>query len=209
MLGMIVQDSYGERVALKRFDPDRALDRAIDAFWLEGYEATSAEDLVRAMGINRGSLYATFGSKAELYRRALERYASRTCGELRAGLEADGPVLPALRAALHEQARELASDPQRRGCLLTNACSEGAAQDPVVGAVVREALDETRALLAATISRGQSSGELPSCAGPDELADLVLTTMHGLRVLARAGQDLPRLLASVELTLVLLRSDAC
>ena len=195
-------------MALKRFDPEDALDRAVDAFWLEGYEATSAEDLVRAMGINRGSLYATFGSKAELYGRALERYRARTSGQLRDALAAGGPVLPALRGALHAQAAALAQDPQRRGCLLTNACTEGAAQGPVAGAVVREAIEETRALLTTAIARGQEAGEITRATTAGALADLVLTTMHGLRVLARADQDLPRSLRSIDLTLAMLDPGA-
>ena len=191
-------------MALKRFDPEEALDRAVDAFWLEGYEATSAEDLVQAMGINRGSLYATFGSKAELYGRALERYRARTSGQLRDALAAGGPVLPALRGALHAQAAALAQDPQRRGCLLTNACSDGAAQDPVAGAVVQDAIDETRALLSSAIARGQEAGEITRAVPADALAELVLTTMHGLRVLARAGQDLSRSQGSIDLMLAVL-----
>ena len=59
----------------KSFDVDD-VDRAVDLFWVNGYAATSMEDLVNHLGINRGSLYSTFGSKQKLYERALERYAS-------------------------------------------------------------------------------------------------------------------------------------
>src|SRR3954451_354792 len=61
----------------KEFDVDLALERTMQVFWAKGFEATSAQDLVDALGINRSSLYATFGSKAELYRRALALYAER------------------------------------------------------------------------------------------------------------------------------------
>jgi TetR/AcrR family transcriptional repressor of nem operon len=64
-------------MAVKRFDPDAALARARDVFWAKGYAGTSAQDLVDAMGINRGSLYGTFGSKRLLYERALDLYLER------------------------------------------------------------------------------------------------------------------------------------
>src|SRR5579859_7267292 len=58
------------------FDVDRALDHALHVFWRKGYEGTSLSDLTRAMGINRPSLYAAFGNKEELFRKALDRYAA-------------------------------------------------------------------------------------------------------------------------------------
>ena len=61
----------------KSFDVDEVLDRAVDLFWVNGFAATSMADLVNHLGINRGSLYSTFGSKQELYERALERYLTR------------------------------------------------------------------------------------------------------------------------------------
>ncbi len=60
---------------VKEFDPDQALDRAMELFWRKGYEATSVQDLVEHMGINRFSLYDTFGSKHELFMAALDRYS--------------------------------------------------------------------------------------------------------------------------------------
>ena len=58
----------------KEFDPDEVLDRALDVFWEKGFEGTSVQDLVDHMGINRGSIYGTFGDKHRLFQQALERY---------------------------------------------------------------------------------------------------------------------------------------
>lgn len=66
----------------KEFDPNEALERAMLLFWEKGFQATSMRDLVQAMGINRGSLYDTFGSKEELYQAAIDRY----CDEQTAGM---------------------------------------------------------------------------------------------------------------------------
>src|ERR1700721_991383 len=62
----------------KEFDRDRALKKAMDVFWQQGYEATSTDDLVRAIGIGRQSMYDTFGDKHQLYVEALRLYEANT-----------------------------------------------------------------------------------------------------------------------------------
>src|SRR3954451_10999173 len=69
----------------RAFDPDAALDAALAVFWRKGFEGTSLPDLTEAMGINRPSLYAAFGNKEELFRKALDRYLE---GPARSGREA-------------------------------------------------------------------------------------------------------------------------
>src|SRR5580704_15142565 len=58
----------------RAFDVDKALDRALKVFWSKGYEGASLPELTRAMRINRPSLYAAFGNKESLFRKALDRY---------------------------------------------------------------------------------------------------------------------------------------
>src|SRR3954451_11451862 len=102
----------------KEFDVDLALERTMQVFWAKGFEATSAQDLVEALQINRSSLYATFGSKAELYHRALALYAERTALP---GLVGTGQLRPRLRRALWAMI-EPDLDPDRsRGCFACNA----------------------------------------------------------------------------------------
>ena len=71
----------------REFDVENALDRALEVFWRKGYEGASLEDLTEAMGINRPSLYAAFGSKEELFRLALDRYAEGPAGYVTDALE--------------------------------------------------------------------------------------------------------------------------
>lgn len=188
----------------KRFDPEVALDRAVDEFWRGGFEGTSAQALVNAMGINRGSLYDTFGSKPELYRRALGRYQARAFTELERALERDD-VLPAMRDVLRAQAAQLADDPARRGCFFTNACTEMTSRDPAVGDLVREALDDTHDLLRRAIDRARRRGEIASDQDPSALADFLLAAMHGIRVVGKAGHDRRRLEQTIDIALSALR----
>lgn len=191
-------------MSAKRFDPEVALDRAVDEFWRGGFEGTSAQTLVDAMGINRGSLYDTFGSKSELYRRALGRYEQRALGELKRAVEGD-EVLPALRHVLRAQAAQLADDPAGRGCFLTNACTEMASLDTAVGDLIREALDDTHDLLRRAIDRARRRGEIASDQDPSALADFLLAAMHGIRVVGKAGHDRRRLEQTIDIALSALR----
>jgi AcrR family transcriptional regulator len=82
------------------FDADRALDRAMHVFWRQGYEGASLSELTRAMGINRPSLYAAFGGKEALFRKALDRYVEGPAGYAREALAA-----PTARAVVERMLR--------------------------------------------------------------------------------------------------------
>src|SRR5258705_13627764 len=101
----------------RTFDTDKALDKALKVFWRKGYEGASLPELTRAMGINRPSLYAAFGNKEALFRKAVERYAQGPSGYTGAALE-----LPTARAVVEELLRGGArtmTDPKcPRGCFM-------------------------------------------------------------------------------------------
>lgn len=170
----------------KEFDVDLALERAMQVFWAKGFEATSAQDLVDALGINRSSLYATFGSKAELYRRALALYGDRTAIP---GLAGDGPLRLRLRRALRAMI-EPDLDPDRsRGCFACNAAIERGPVDASVRTLVGVAFGAMRALLAAEIAEARDRGELSVGADPHQLAGSLLVTIEGLHVVAKGTRD--------------------
>src|SRR6476620_9841235 len=75
-IGMKSETAGAQRGRPRAFDPDAALERAMHVFWAKGYEGASLSDLTRAMRINRPSLYAAFGNKEQLFRKALDRYIS-------------------------------------------------------------------------------------------------------------------------------------
>ena len=130
----------------KSFNVDDVLDRAVDLFWVNGYAATSMEDLVNHLGINRGSLYSTFGSKQELYERALERYL--TSGQERFAEMITNPAIP-LRKAINGLLHSSAKRTDHRGCLLVNTTMERNATDERCLDLTSKGFDELRAILAA------------------------------------------------------------
>jgi TetR/AcrR family transcriptional repressor of nem operon len=170
----------------KAFDVDVAIDRALSVFWAKGYEGTSAQDLVDALLINRSSLYGTFGSKAELYRRTLQRYVELSG---LAGLTGDGPLRPRLRRALWGAVEPDLDPSDSRGCFACNAALERAAIDEVVRGHVRSSFGATRDVLVAELGAARGRGELAPDADLPRIADALLVTIEGLHVVAMGTHD--------------------
>src|SRR5213595_1538691 len=116
-MGMKAKRQAASTVGRPRaFDVDEALDQALKVFWRKGYEGASLPDLTRAMGINRPSLYAAFGNKQALFRKAMARYAEGPASYLREALEA--PTARAVFERLLEGGIKMVANPrQPRGCL--------------------------------------------------------------------------------------------
>lgn len=188
----------------REFDSDAVIDEAVGVFWRKGYAATSIQDLVEATGIGRGSLYAAFGSKEGLYEAALIRYAEQSSSDMIARLESAAPVHEVLRDVLVSLVDATVTDPERRGCLITNTVTERLPRDPVAGRVVGEALDRNAMAFTALLRRARARGELPPDADVTAMADFIVTTIQGLRVQGKAGADRRRLVAIVDLALSVL-----
>jgi AcrR family transcriptional regulator len=176
----------------REFDVDQALDRALDVFWRKGYEGASLPDLTAAMGINRPSLYAAFGSKEGLFRRALDRYVEGPAGYAREALEA--PTARAVAERLLRGTIDTVTDPHGpRGCLIVQgalACSEAAES-------VRRELAARRsageAAIRARFERARADGDLPGDAQPADLARYLMAVIHGIAVQAASGASRPEL----------------
>jgi AcrR family transcriptional regulator len=177
------------------FDVDRALDRAMTVFWRKGYEGASLTDLTRAMGINRPSLYAAFGNKESLFRRALDRYAEGPAAYVREALGA--PTARAVVERLWCGAVERLTDPRSpRGCLMVQgalACGDAAES-------IREEVSARRATLVSALrdrfARAVAEGDLSAGEDPDALARYVAAVNHGMAIEAVGGascEDLRRI----------------
>jgi TetR/AcrR family transcriptional repressor of nem operon len=188
----------------KEFDPDAALQAALELFWRRGYEATSMADLVEHLGIGRASLYATFGSKHELYLRALERYEESGLTRIVRELSRPGPALPAVRAVVRRYAAEAADERMRQlGCLITNTAAELAPHDPAAARRVERNWDHIETALHSALTRAQAQGELPAGRDPLALARMLLVLMQGLRVVGKASSDAARVRDAAEQALAL------
>lgn len=171
----------------RRHDPERFLDAAMRAFWAHGYAATSVGDLVAATGVNRGSIYANYEGKRDLFRAALRHYDVSHRARFLDALAARHGPREAILAAFAVAAGTRPGTPP--GCLLVNTATELGPQDPEIGAFVARSLAEVEAFFADRLRAGQSRGEVAADLDPDTTATALLGLFLGLRVLTRAGAD--------------------
>lgn len=189
----------------KEFDPDAALRAALELFWARGYEATTMAELVEHLGIGRASIYATFGSKHELYLKALDRYAETQDPRIVEELSAPGPALPGVRALVRRFAAEAAADEGRlNGCFVTNSAAELGPRDAAVARRVELSWEQVETLLHAALTRARAGGELPADRDPRALARMLLVLLQGVRVVGKASSDPARVRDAAEQALALL-----
>jgi len=171
----------------KEFNPDDAIEKAMQVFWHKGYEATSIEDLLEAMNLNRGSLYGTFGDKRQLFLKVVERYCITFVGSKFSLLDQPGPALPTIRRFIHGMIEGALADPQRRGCLIANTVMELAPHEKEVAGTLRQALKMAEDTFFKVLSRAKQQGELNSENDPRALARFLTTMMQGTIVMIKAG----------------------
>lgn len=173
----------------KRFDSDAALSKAMDAFWAQGYDATSMQDLVECMGINRGSLYATFGDKRSLFVEALRRYDARYREGWVAELVKTHKPRAAILAAFDDAIAAVLDAGSSDGCLLVNTALELSPHDAEISAIVGHGLAEMEAFFRDMIEQGQAAGDIPPHVAPVDTARGLLSLFIGLRVLSRSRPE--------------------
>ncbi|MFG2368183.1 TetR/AcrR family transcriptional regulator [Streptomyces mirabilis] len=172
------------------FDKDEVVHAVERQFRRTGYAGTSVDDIAKAGGLGRGSLYAAFGDKSKLYLRTLEAYCDRTETAWAAVLEGpDDTALERLHAYLVKSARCVHDDPDRLGCMVTGFAVEGVDHDPQAGARVRQALGTIEGSLTGCVQAAQRHGDLDPEADARGISHLLMAVNRGMEVLARAGFD--------------------
>jgi len=168
------------------FDREAALDRAMSAFWTKGYAATSVEDLVARMGVQRGSLYATFGDKRSLFLSALDRYQRVVTRELLEALETPGSGLEAIRRFFRLRVEGSLDRSRPPGCLVTNSAVELVRRDRAAAAKVGGSLAKLEAAFFRALERAHAQGELAATRDVRALARFLTSSAQGLSVMAKA-----------------------
>lgn len=170
-----------------KFNVDEALDCALGVFWQRGYESTTTAVLAQAMGIQKGSLFNTFGDKRSLYLLALKRYLERVSDDLQANLADAKEPVEALSVWIAERAATCSSAEGQVGCFIVNTTIEMAGQDPVIGEITKAYWGHLEDQLALVLEGGQARGEIRSEIKASTLAHLLMTHLAGMNVIARQG----------------------
>lgn len=186
----------------REFDVEAALAAALRVFWLRGYEGASLSELTEAMGITRPSLYACFGNKEALFRKALDLYEREKLAYMETALDAPtvrGVAERLLRGALKQQSNSC--DP--KGCLgVISSVACGVEAESIKAEVIARR-ESARIALVGRFARGKAEGDLPDTVEPEALARYLYTVMQGLSVQASAGATCAELGGLVETTLAI------
>jgi AcrR family transcriptional regulator len=182
------------------FDTEQVLTKALEVFWRKGYEGASLSDLTQAMGINKPSLYATFGNKEGLFLQAIELYEKRPGAFFYPALQ-QATAFQVVETMLLGAVRSLTDDGHPQGCLIIQgalACSDA-------GESVKKLLIERRRngqqVLCDRLKRAQLEGDLPIGANPQLLARYIGTFIQGLAIQATNGSSTEELQQVAELAL--------
>lgn len=170
------------------FDRQVALEKSMDLFWKNGYEATSLAELIQEMGIGRQSLYNTFGDKHSLFIEAVKHYVSTNGQHIVAALQAPGSPVGNIRKAL-EEIVEFAGSGECRGCLVTNSIVELAPHDEEVRKVVQTMVNRVEKSIKAALDRAVEEGEISAETDTRAVARFLNCTVHGLVVMGKASAN--------------------
>jgi TetR/AcrR family transcriptional repressor of nem operon len=171
----------------KQFDPDQALDRALNLFWAKGYEATSIQDLVAAMGINRFSLYDTFGDKHALFLAACARYRAMMGRSAVGALRHTASGREAIVRFFRIQEDYYASEAGRCGCLMTNALVECAPHDDAIRQDAWGFVSNLENAFYGALVRARAAGEIATREDLRQLAGLLAGVALANNVIGKAA----------------------
>lgn len=190
----------------RAYDPEEALTAALGEFRRRGYSATSLDHLSEATKMARPSLYAAFGNKLEIYRKAVRRYAEQSAERRRRALFEE----PWLEAGLQDYFEEIVAayvskEGEPLGCPVLSVISGEAAADPEIGAELSSAVGKTDALFLKRMTMAAETGEIAPGADVRGLAAMLAALQHSLALRARAGTPRPELqsIARAHVALVL------
>ncbi|MGE8631447.1 TetR/AcrR family transcriptional regulator [Achromobacter denitrificans] len=177
----------------RAFDRDTALLAAMRTFWTQGYEGTSVQDLAAAMGVNKPSLYATFGCKEEIFREAVELYDRVEGKATSQSLKKAGTAREAVESMLRSNARAYVVEEGPRGCMIVLSSLLGAPENESVRAFLADNRLQGEATLRERLAQGMAEGDLAASADLDQLAAFYTTVLEGLSIQARDGASIEKL----------------
>ncbi len=187
---------------VKHFNPDAALGTVERLFWRQGMASTGIQEIVTATGVNRSSLYATFGGKKELYLAALRRYVQHRSLPMFERLASDPRGLPAIAEFFTRLIETRCSGEFAGwGCMASNAHAGAESGDPDVQRILDQHYEQLRAAMRAALTTAAAQGQLRDGVAPDATGDTLALLAYGVNLRSRAGADAQALLATVAGTL--------
>ncbi len=177
----------------RAFDRDAALDSAMRVFWQKGYDSASMADLTQAMRINAPSLYAAFGSKADLFKEAVELYTNKIGQRIKYSLPMAATAKEGVADFLMQTALSHTDPGQPHGCMVVLGALHGDEGEDTPCALLKERRLDNVTQLRARLERGVREGELSEKLDLRQVAEFYATVQHGMSITARDGASLEQL----------------
>jgi len=177
------------------FDRETVLAAARDTFWKHGYDGSSIADLTAAMGITPQSLYAAFGSKADLYRETLDQYRRMPRPEPGNPFQDKLDTVTAFERFLTNSAKIFTAPEHPKGCMISTAVLNCAEENEPIAHHVASMRLQTLDIFTARIERGIAEGDMRPDADARSLARFLGAIVQGMSVQARDGATADELLA--------------
>lgn len=181
---------------VKNYNQEEMLDKAMNLFWEKGYAATSMQSLVDHLGINRFSIYDSFGDKHSLFLAALDRYRENVAISLRTKLDDDTKGIEAIKDYFRAMAAHLSTPSGRMGCLVQNSTLEMVLSDPEVEKRIQETNFSFRKGIHDALVRAQKMGEIEPADDTLQKAQFLFSTGQGMIVTGKAHGD-PKMVQDV------------
>lgn len=166
----------------KVFDEQEVLDKAMNLFWIKGYNATSAQDLVEGLGISRSSLYDTYGDKHSLFVQALKKYRKERIDNIIEEATTAEDVEEYIRKAFEVVKNESLQENYTKGCFMVNSAVELAPFDAEVAEIANSIMVDIENAICVAIQRGQDKDIFTTQHSARALARFIINSFNGLRV---------------------------
>jgi len=189
---------------VKQFDEKEVLTKAMNLFWRKGYSATSVQDIVDHLGINRGSLYDTFGNKEQLFNESLALYKNSTIEGITQLFESHSKVKDGFAELFDVSIREVVKDKEFKGCFFVNTTTELIPNDEKIHKVFKSIKRDFENLFFKFLKKGKDSGELKTDHDLKSLASMIFILYNGMKVVSKINPKKDELKNSIELAMTLI-----
>ncbi|WP_170284033.1 TetR/AcrR family transcriptional regulator [Flagellimonas olearia] len=170
---------------VKQFDEAEILNKAMELFWEKGFHATSMQDLVSHLGINRASLYDTFGSKEALFQNAVEHYIEVSGSCIRTLFAVENDVRVGLKKLFDMAINESLCDLSKKGCFVVNTTTELIPGDAAIQEMLQKNRENMEAVFVDYIQKGIDKGQIDAFKNAQDVGLMFFGLYNGLRVLAK------------------------
>ncbi|MCI4669196.1 MAG: TetR/AcrR family transcriptional regulator [Bacteroidia bacterium] len=174
---------------VKLFDEEEVLEKAMDLFWKKGYHATSIQDLVNHLGINRASLYDTYGGKKYLFQRAFARYRDSNRDAIKNYLESQKDIKTGFRNLFDMALKQSSSDEDKKGCFVVNSTIEFIPNEKEFSVFIQEHKKRFEGIFRDYIALGIERKQISKDKNPEVIASLFFTFYNGLKVVTKVDFD--------------------